>query len=61
MNAPANDDVIVLCNGDISIWTESDSTLHIKCVTEFGDPVELNADELRELCDALRVLAHRIA
>lgn len=58
---PADQDVVTLSNGDIVIWIEGESSLHIKCLTKYGDPVELNSEEVNELCEVLRMLAIRIS
>lgn len=42
------------------MWIEDDSSLHIKCITKQGDPVELNSEEVAELCETLQQLAKRI-
>lgn len=56
-----DNDIITLSNKDIIIWTENDSSLHIKCVTKYGDPVELNPEEVSELCEILQALLKRIS
>ncbi len=48
-----NDEVVTLGNGDIVMWIDS-GTLHLKCVTKQGDPVELNVNELVELLESLQ-------
>ncbi|TAG05358.1 MAG: hypothetical protein EAZ43_02395 [Betaproteobacteria bacterium] len=40
--------------GDLYFWVEQDASLMLKSSTSFGDPVELNAEELRELIDLLQ-------
>lgn len=37
---------------DISVWEEN-GTVHLKCVTPQGDPVELNMEEIKELMNVL--------
>ena len=44
-----NDDVVSLSGGEVVMWVDPGAALHLKCITSTGDPVELNADELREL------------
>ena len=56
----SNDEVISLCDGQVSVWVESGSSIHLKCITKYGDPVELNAEEARELCDVLRAAVKQI-
>lgn len=55
-----NNEVVFLSDRDISIWVDGESSVHLKCITRFGDPVELNAHELDELCEILKAMADRI-
>ena len=55
-----DNEIIELSNGEIVMWTDNKSSLHIKCISKFGDPVELNAEEILELCDILQKCAKRI-
>ena len=55
-----NDETILLSGGEIALWTDDDRSIHIKAVTPFGDPVELNAEEARELAEALTKLASAV-
>ena len=57
---PMNDDIFRLSNGEITMWIENETSLHIKCVTKEGDPVELNFEEVEELCIILHRLGERI-
>ena len=57
---PIDQDVVRLSNGEIVIWIEDESPLHLKCITNHGDPVELNLEETNELIEVLRTLAKRI-
>ena len=34
---------------DISLWIEQDSSIHLKAITKFNDPVEMTSEEAREL------------
>lgn len=43
-----------LAGGDIQMWVVELTTLHMKCVTRHGDPVELGDDDIRELIDVLQ-------
>jgi hypothetical protein len=56
---PSNDEVVELGNGDIVMWVDS-GTLHLKCITRHGDPVELNADEGAEVLASLRRCLQRL-
>ncbi len=47
-------------DGDLRIWTDAGASLHIKSVTRSGDPVELNAEELREFIASLTRMLHEI-
>ena len=49
----SKDKLVTLANGDIAMWVVF-GTLHLKCVTKYGDPVELNANELAELVESLQ-------
>ena len=55
-----NDTVFTLSNGEVSVWVEEGSTIHLRCVTSYGDPVELNADEVKDLIGVLERLVHEI-
>jgi len=46
--------------GDVTCWLEYDSSVMLKAVTKFGDPVELTADEARAIAAALLTLAERL-
>jgi hypothetical protein len=54
-----NDEVVELGNGDIVMWVDS-GTLHLKCSTGHGDPVELNANEVAELLESLQRCLQRL-
>jgi len=49
-----NAKAISLSDGEVRAWI--DGGLHLKAVTTFGDPVELNADEVRALIAGLSEL-----
>ena len=55
-----NEDVVELFCGDVVMWTANETSLHLKCVTKFGDPVELNAEEIIVLCETLQRMAKRL-
>jgi hypothetical protein len=55
------DEMVTLSGGDIQLWTVSESSVHIRCITPYGDPVELNVEEVQELCEVLQGLAKKIA
>jgi hypothetical protein len=45
--------------GDVAEWLEQESSIQIKAVTSFGDPVELNSEEARRLAALLLTLAEQ--
>lgn len=42
-----------LSNGEIRLWAEHGTSIHLKAVTAYGDPVELSEDEATELAQHL--------
>ena len=46
--------------GDVYIWIEQGQSICIKAVTSFGDPVELNATEAREIAEKLNEFVAKI-
>ena len=49
-----------LSDGEIVLWIEQDSSIHIKAVSPHGDPVELSAHEAEELGRLLLRMAEQI-
>ena len=49
-----------LANGEVRGWAVEGAAIHLKCVTKYGDPVELGAEEIRELCAQLLELVNVI-
>ncbi|WZO98811.1 hypothetical protein EP7_000402 [Isosphaeraceae bacterium EP7] len=45
---------------DVYAWIEDGTSIHLKAVTKFGDPVELNADQVRDIANALLDLASQL-
>ncbi len=45
--------------GDVYFWLEQDSSIMLKATSK-GDPVELGAEEAREIGEALIVLAQKL-
>ncbi len=45
---------------DVYCWLEQDSSVMLKAVTQFGDPVELTADDARAIASALLEFAERL-
>ena len=50
-----------LSNGEIKLWIEQGSSIHLKSITNYGDPVELSSDEAIELADLLMEMAKSIS
>ena len=48
-----NDDVFKVAGGDVYCWAEAGSSVMLKAVTGYGDPVELSSEEAIELANAL--------
>lgn len=42
-----------ISDGDITVWIEQETSIAIKAITEFNDPVELSGEEARELARTL--------
>ena len=46
-------DVCVVAGGDAYCWAEAGTSIMLKAVTGYGDPVELGSEEAVELANAL--------
>ena len=46
--------------GDVYFWLEQESSIHLKAVSGRSDPVELTADEAREIASALIATAQKL-
>jgi hypothetical protein len=46
--------------GEVYFWLEQDSSIHLKAVSAHDDPVELTADEAREIASALISTAQKL-
>jgi hypothetical protein len=58
---PPSERIRTFADGQIVLWiAEGGSSLMLKAISPFGDPVELNAEEIQELCDALVQLKNNI-
>jgi hypothetical protein len=47
-----------MCDGDVHLWIEQGSSMHIKAITSDGDPVEMSWAQARELAAQLMMLAN---
>lgn len=45
---------------DVYCWLEQESSIMLKAVTKFGDPVELTAEDARAIASTLLALAKRL-
>ena len=59
MMKSANQEIFELSHGELVAWVDPGAAVHLKVVTPQGDPVELNAEEVRALCEALQKLVAR--
>jgi hypothetical protein len=50
-------EVTSIADGQITLWTADERSIHLKAISPHGDPVELNAEEARELARELLRLA----
>jgi hypothetical protein len=50
-------EVTSIADGQITLWTADERSIHLKAISSHGDPVELNAEEARKLARELLRLA----
>ncbi|MFO3674927.1 DUF6360 family protein [Pseudomonas protegens] len=48
-------------DGDVRLWIEQGSAIHLKAISPHNDPVELTVEQALELAQALQRLASRLA
>jgi len=60
MSKNVENDVKLFANGEVAMWTADERSIHLKAISAHGDPVELNAEEARELAGELLRLASQI-
>jgi hypothetical protein len=46
-------------SGDVCFWIEQESSIHLKAVDKFSDPVELTEIEAREIAETLLKMANQ--
>jgi len=51
MNLGKNNNTVSVSDGEVQAWI--DGGIHLKATTAAGDPVELSAEEAREIIDGL--------
>ena len=61
MSTECAEDYFESKEGDVRVWIEQGSAIHIKAISEYNDPVELTAEQALELAQALQRLASRLA
>ncbi|PZP04630.1 MAG: hypothetical protein DI621_23645 [Pseudomonas protegens] len=63
MNMPIDrtTDYFESSEGDVRLWIEQGSVIHLKAISPHNDPVELTAEQALELAQALQRLAGRLA
>lgn len=54
------DDVFTIASGNAYCWVEQGSSVMLKAVTGYGDPVELSSEEAIELANALLKAAKEV-
>lgn len=50
-------EMVRISDGEIALWTDQNRAIHIKAISAYGDPVELTAEEAKELAAELLRLA----
>jgi len=53
----SDSEVMSIADGQITLWTADERSIHLKAISSHGDPVELSAEEARELARELLRLA----
>ena len=61
MSVECAEDYFESKEGDVRVWIEQGSAIHIKAISEHNDPVELNAEQALELAQVLQRLARRLS
>jgi hypothetical protein len=46
--------------GEISLWIEQESSIHLKAASSHGDPVELTSEDARKIAVALMAAAQKL-
>jgi hypothetical protein len=61
MSIDSTTDYFESSDGDVRVWIEQGSAIHIKAISEHNDPVELTAEQALELAQVLQRLARRLS
>jgi len=54
------DKVAKFAGGEVYMWIEQGSSIHLKAASSYGDPTELTADDARKIAVALIELARQL-
>ena len=57
--SPIQEDYFELSDGAIQVSIQNETSIHIRCISKHGDPVELSSEEARDLSELLTKLAER--
>jgi hypothetical protein len=55
-----NTELVKFSRGDVYLWPEQGSSVMLKAITKYGDPVELEPEEARELGETLIKMAAKV-
>ena len=53
-------EVLKFAGGELYFWIEHESSIHLKAVSSHGDPIELTAEDAREIAAALLSAAEQL-
>jgi hypothetical protein len=53
-------EVLKFAGGELYFWNEQESAIHLKAVSPHGDPIELTAEDAREIAAALLSAAEQL-
>jgi len=56
----AKPDFHKFASGEVYFWLEKDSSIHLKAISPHGDPVELTANEAKQIASALISTAKKL-
>ena len=60
-NQNIDSDEHILFDGEVKFWLEQESSIHLKAATkQYNDPVELTAEQAREVGEKLILLADKL-
>ena len=59
-NEYENKDYFELPDGEVYFWIEQNSSIQLKAISEFNDPVDLSGDQALMIANALNYFAGKI-